>query len=182
MNKTTTLVSSLLILLLVLVAGIVRVASQPVAPTPLEHQQQMKARELQQRFQQAVVMLHAREYEHAVAALHRVLELAPKLPEAHVNMGYALLGAEQPDAARGFFEAAIELNARQANAYYGLALADEARGDYERALGGMRTFLHLSREDDPFRPRARSALWEWEQKLGRIPASPGAAASAPVRP
>lgn len=168
MNKpNTTLIGAFLIVLLALVAGLVKWASAPDPVTRLDHQRQMQQRELQQRFQQAAMMLHAKEFDHAVTALHRVLELAPRLPEAHVNMGYALMGLDQPEAARGFFNAAIELNPRQANAYYGLAIADEARGDYESALGGMRTFLHFARPDDPFAIRARSAIWEWEGKLGR---------------
>jgi tetratricopeptide (TPR) repeat protein len=181
MEKSTTLVATFLIGALALVAGIVRTASEPATVSRAEHQQQMTDRELQQRFQQAVVMLHAKQYDNAVTALHRVLELAPRMPEAHVNMGYALLGLEQPDAAGGFFQAAIELNPRQANAYYGLAEAAEARGDYESALGAMRTFLHLSKADDPFRTKARSALWEWEEKLGRHAAAAAPTAPAPSR-
>lgn len=168
MNKPNlTLLASLLILALALLAGLVRWASEPATVGRLEHQRQMQQREVQQRFEQAVVMLHARQYDHAVTALHRVLEIAPRMPEAHVNMGYALLGLQQPEAARGFFNAAIELNPRQANAYYGLALTEEARQDYEGALGAMRTFLHFAQADDPFRTKARSALWEWEGRLGR---------------
>jgi Flp pilus assembly protein TadD len=141
-------------------------------PTPehvsrLEHQRQMQQAEVRQRFDQAVVMLHARQYEHAVTALHRVIELAPAMPEAQVNMGYALLGLERADAARVSFLAAIDLRPSQANAYYGLAMADEQRQDYESALGGMRSYLHLAPANDPHRVRARSALWEWEEKLGR---------------
>jgi len=168
MNKPNlTLIATLLILALALLAGLVKWAGEPATVGRLEHQRQMQQREIQQRFEQAVVMLHARQYDHAVTALHRVLAIAPRMPEAHVNMGYALLGLEQPDAARGFFNAAIELNPRQANAYYGLALTEEARQDYEGALGAMRTFLHFAPADDPFRTKARSALWEWEGKLGR---------------
>ncbi len=134
----------------------------------LEHQRDKTQAELQVRFEQAVVMLHARQYEHAITALHRVLELAPRLPEAHVNMGFALLGQQQAAAAEGFFRAAIELRPQQANAYYGLAMAAELRGDYETALGGMRSYLHLARAaDEPMRAKARAALWEWEEKLGR---------------
>jgi tetratricopeptide (TPR) repeat protein len=101
--------------------------------------------------------------------LHRVLQLAPRMPEAHVNMGYALLGLKQADAARSFFTSAIELRPQQANAYYGLALVEEMRHDYELALGAMRSYLHLSPADDQYRVKARAALWEWEQKLGRLP-------------
>jgi Flp pilus assembly protein TadD len=166
-----------LVTMLALIAG-----AAPTLPAPvsrIEHQRQMQQTELRQRFDQAVVMLHAHQYDHAITALHRVLELAPALPEAQVNMGYALLGLDQADAARGFFLAAIELRPQQANAYYGLAMADEMRQDYESALGGMRSYLHLSAADDPHRVRARSALWEWEEKLGR---HAGAAAPAANRP
>ena len=134
--------------------------------------------EVDERFTQAVVMLHAKQYEPAVAALHRVLELAPRMPEAHVNMGFALLGMGRPQAAGDFFRSAIELRSSQANAYYGLALAAEAQGDLPSALGAMRSYLHLSVADDPYRAKARSALWEWEQELGRHGSPSGAAPAA----
>ncbi|HEX6361664.1 MAG TPA: tetratricopeptide repeat protein [Albitalea sp.] len=140
-----------------------------VAASRLAHQRQMQDAEVKQRFEQAVVMLHAKQYDHAVTALHRVLELSPQMPEAMVNMGFALLGLERPHDARGFFLAAIELRPAQANAYYGLALAEEKRGDLPAALGSMRSYLHLSKADDPYRTKARSALWEWEEQLGRRP-------------
>lgn len=157
----------ILVALLLLAAGIVRLAAAPPTVSRLEHQELMRAAELQQRFGQAVVMLHAKRYDEAVTALHRVLELAPRLPEAHVNMGYALIGLAQHDAARGFFEAAVALQPRQANAYYGLALVAEQQQDWEAALGAMRTYLHFAPVGDPYAARARAALWEWEGKLGR---------------
>ena len=181
MNKpNTTLIGTFLIVALALLAGLVKWAAEPATVSRLDHQQQMQEREIRQRFEQAVVMLHARQYDHAITALHRVLEIAPRMPEAHVNMGYALMGLDKPEAARGFFNAAIELNPRQANAYYGLALTEEARQDYAGALGAMRTYLHFARADDPYRNQARAALWEWEEKLGRHPSA--AAAAAPAAP
>jgi tetratricopeptide (TPR) repeat protein len=119
--------------------------------------------EITQRFNQAVVMLHARQYEHAATALQRVLVLAPQLPEAHVNMGYALLGLKRPDLARGHFDRATVLRPDQANAYYGLALAWDATGDRAMATGAMRSYLHLARHESPEHlARARAALWEWD--------------------
>ena len=124
--------------------------------------------ELQRRFDEAVVLLHARQHQAAVGALQRVIELAPRLPEAHVNMGYALLGLQQPQAARRAFETAIDLRADQANAYYGLALSHEAGQDLELALGAMRSYLHLARhEDEAHLARARAALWEWEAQIAQ---------------
>jgi hypothetical protein len=123
--------------------------------------------ETELRFQQGVVMLHAKEYDHAVTAFHRVLELSPEMPEAHVNMGYALIGLRRWAAARDFFESAIALRPDQLNAYFGLAEALEGLGDLPGAIGAMRTYVHLAAPDDPFRRKGESALWEWQDRLAR---------------
>ncbi len=139
------------------------VAASPQTP------EEKRLAEITSRFEQAVVMLHAKEYEHAATALHRVMELSPRMPEVYVNMGYAKLGQELPQEALVFFETATQLKPEQANAYWGMAVALESSGDLAGALGAMRTFLHLSPGDDDFARRARSALWEWEEALARGP-------------
>jgi len=121
-----------------------------------------------ERFQQAIGLLHAGQYEYAITALDAVLEMVPDMPEAYVNMGYAFIGLKEFGPARGAFEKAIELKVDQINAYFGLAIAFEGLGDLEAALGAMRSYIHLSPPDDPFLAKARSALWEWEGQLGRI--------------
>jgi tetratricopeptide (TPR) repeat protein len=136
-------------------------------PPAADVQAHARDAEVAQRFQQAAMMLHARQHEYAAAALHRVLQLAPRMPEAHVNMGFALLGLDNPKAARDFFLTAIELNPGQANAYYGLAVALEVLEDLPGALGAMRTYIHLSDPEEPYLPRARAALWEWEAQAAR---------------
>ncbi|NOX75554.1 MAG: tetratricopeptide repeat protein [Gammaproteobacteria bacterium] len=125
-------------------------------------------KQVAERFQQAVALMHAKRYDYAITALDAVLTLAPNLPEAYVNMGYAFLGLEEFGPARGAFEKALSMKLDQVNAYYGLAVAFEAKGDYEAALGAMRSYIHLSKPDDPFLAKARSALWEWEAQLGRV--------------
>ena len=151
------------------------------------HVREKRAEETDARFRQAVAMLHAKQYAHAATALHRVLQIAPRLPEAHVNMGFAMLGLRRYGVARDFFRTALELRPTQANAYYGLAMAQEGLGDLESGLGAMRSFLHFSPANDPYRTRARAALWEWEQALARhrepFAGAPGAhgAANAPRR-
>ena len=129
------------------------------------HAQEMRNDEIAQRFQQGVLMLHAKHYEEAATVLHRVLELAPKMPEAHVNMGFVLLAQGHTEAARDFFETAIDLRPRQANAYYGLAVSLERACDLAGAMGAMRTYIHLGKLDDPYLRKARAALWEWETAL-----------------
>lgn len=150
-----------LITLLAVLLGGFAISSRDTAPTAVTAPQTDEAR---RRFDQAVVMLHAKQYDHAVTALHRVLVLAPQMPEAHVNMGFAMLGLKRTTEARDFFDGATALRPEQANAYYGLALAHEAAGDLASATGAMRTYLHLARnERSEHLARARAALWEWEQ-------------------
>ena len=110
-------------------------------------------------------MLQARDYNGAVTGFQRVLELAPDLPEAHVDMGYALLGLGRAKEALDSFDGATALRPDQANAYYGMALAYEASGDLATATGAMRSYLHLARnESEAHLRRARAALWEWEAR------------------
>lgn len=118
--------------------------------------------EVHQRFQQGVMMLHAKQHEYALTAFNRVIELVPDMPEAHVNMGFALLGLQRFDTARQFFEGAIALRTNQLNAYYGLAMALEGLRDMPGAIGAMRTYAHLAQPDDPFLRKAEAALWEWQ--------------------
>jgi len=129
------------------------------------HAQAKTEGEVKQRFAQGVLMLHAKQYEHALTAFHRVLQLAPEMPEAHVNMGYTMMGLARYNVARDFFESAIALRANQLNAYYGLAEALEAMNDLPGAIGAMRTYIHLASENDKFKHKAESAVWEWEAKI-----------------
>lgn len=169
-------VGVLLTLLLVLVGGFwidqapVDSAAAPAMPPP-------QAAELTQRFEQAVLMLHAKQYVQAATAWQRVLVLAPELPEANVNMGYALLGLQRHQEALAYFDHAISLRPAQANAYYGLALAWEAAGDRPLAIGAMRSYLHLARQENPAHlSRARAALWEWQAAAAADAAADGSTA------
>lgn len=181
-SSTTTSFISLL-LVLGMVAMLVGVTHNPIFVPPLPapqveidpakdpkgHSQQARMAQIKTRFEQAVVMLHAKEYEHAITALQRVLQLSPNLVDAHVNMGYALLGLERYQEAAGFFDKATTLRPYQANAYWGLGISLEQQGDLQGALGAMRTYVHLSPPEDPYVRKARAAMWEWEGSMARGP-------------
>lgn len=132
---------------------------------PKGHQQQARKAELDSRFEQAVAMLHANQFDYAIKALHRVLELAPRMPEAHVNMGYALIGLNQYKSAGDFFKTAIDIKPMQINAYYGLALAYEGQDKLRLALSAMESYIHLADKDDPYLSRAKAASWEWNERI-----------------
>lgn len=129
------------------------------------HVAEKRKAEIELRFAQGVVMLHSKEYEHALAAFHRVIELAPQMPEAYVNTGFALLGLGKHAAARDFFDEATTLRRDQINGYYGLALALEGLNDTFGAMQAMETYLHRAAKDDPYRRKAEAAVWEWRAKL-----------------
>jgi tetratricopeptide (TPR) repeat protein len=137
-------------------------APQPLGTNAVETTRPERLAEIDARFRQGVAMLQAGQNEYAVVAFHRVLKLAPKLPDAHVNLGYALLDLKRYQAAHDFFLSAIELKPNQINAYYGLALALEHLGDLPGAIGAMRSYVHLAPANAPQVRKARSALWEWE--------------------
>ncbi|MCU0941825.1 MAG: tetratricopeptide repeat protein, partial [Hydrogenophaga sp.] len=101
-------------------------ARLPAPHGPAESAAEAGARTLQQQFDEAVMLLHGRRYAAAEAALRQVLALAPGLPEAHVNLGFSLLGLHRTADARRAFETAINLRPEQANAYFGLALSHES--------------------------------------------------------
>lgn len=123
---------------------------------------QARQQEIRQRFDEAARRLQAGDYAPAAKALTRVLLLAPRMPEAHANLGFALLGLSEPGAARVSFETAIALRPQFANAYYGLALAHEALGERPEAIGAMRAYVHLAPPQAPHVRKARAALWEWQ--------------------
>jgi Flp pilus assembly protein TadD len=120
-----------------------------------------------------------RTHAAALARFHEVLLVAPTLPEAHVNAGFALLGLGRHRAARDAFVGAIELREMQANAYWGLAVALEALGDIAGARGAMRTFVHLAPPGVEQVRRARAALWEWEREP-RFPRARDGSSAAPI--
>jgi len=127
---------------------------------------------IKQRFDQAVALMHAKQYEYAITALNEIVGIQPDMPEVYVNLGYAYLGLKNFPSSQNAFAKAIDLKPDQANAYYGLAIAFEGNNDLEPALGAMRSFIHLSDPNGKFVAKARSAIWEWEQRLGRNPEAP----------
>jgi len=124
------------------------------------------AQRAHQSFQQAVAMLQAGEFDYAVTALHNVLAIYPTLPEAHVNMGFALLGLDNPEAAADFFDTASTLRPSLHNAYYGLGLAERENGNDKAALAAMQAYAHLAAENDRHLPQAQEIIWELQAETG----------------
>lgn len=137
-----------------------------LSPVAVHAERQLKA-EMDLRFRQGVIMLHAKQYEHAMTAFHRVLQLEPDLPEAHVNLGFALLGLGKFAEARDFFAGALGLHPGQTNAHYGMALAMDGLGERHEAVEAMHRYVSFAAADDPYRQKAEAVLAGWREDLRR---------------
>lgn len=129
-----------------------------------------KAEETKKILKETREKIRAKRYDEAIAFLHAAREQVQHDPRSYMTMARALEGKGDYDTARDFYAAAVDKDPYLADAYFGYATASEALGDLEAAIGGMRNFLHVQPNPDPGRlkiAQARSAIWEWESKLGR---------------
>jgi len=131
---------------------------------PNGHSKQQIELQTQQQFFDGAKLLQIGHYQQAITAFHKVLTQYPDLPEAHINLGFAMLGLGELIKAVKSFNYALELNPEAANAYYGLALVAEKEQEYEIALGAMRTYIHL-RQDDRYIAKARAAIEFWQAEI-----------------
>lgn len=123
----------------------------------------------------AARQLAAGQFDRAIAALNAAHAILKDEPRAFLLLGRALEGRQDYATARDFYTAALERAPFMPDAYWGVATTSEALGDLEAALGAMRSYLHVEPDKDPERlkiAQARSALWEWEARLGRGPWGP----------
>ncbi len=158
------------------------VLSAKAQPTGIEQEPNAEAKNsavgsgtLEQALKQADALIAEKKYDDAIRTINRVRPLAGSSAQAYRLVGRALMGRGDHATARDFFAKAIDLNPTFAQAYFDHASASEGLGDLESAIGGMRSFLHIVKNPDPFRlqvAQARSAIWEWEAKLGRGPWGP----------
>lgn len=149
----------------------------PIDPRtdPQGHVRQARVAQAAKLLAEGAAMIEAKRYDAAIELINRAGPLAADDPRAYLQMGRALQGKGDHAGARFYYERAIDLDPRFADAYFGYAEASDGMGDLESALGGMRSFLHVVDNPDPYRlkvAQARSAIWEWESQLGRGPWGP----------
>lgn len=124
---------------------------------------------------QARNQIRARQFDQALFTLNDARPLLKGIAEAYMLIGQALEGKKDYAAARDFYNASLDRAPWLSEAHWGFATSSEALGDLESALAGMRSYLHTEKDLDPMRLKinqARSAIWEWEAKLGRGPWGP----------
>lgn len=115
------------------------------------------------------------QFDEAITTLNTSRTMLKDSAQAYFMIGQALEGKKDFGTARDFYLAALDRDRSMPDAYWGVATTSEALDDLEAALGAMRSYLHAEPDKDPERLRiaqARSAIWEWESKLGRGPWGP----------
>jgi tetratricopeptide (TPR) repeat protein len=116
-------------------------------------------------FNDGVAYMRAGKLHEAIIVFETARKRQPKIPEVPVNLGYAHLAAKNYPAALANFEQALTIAPRQVNAYYGLAIALQGKGELEAAISAMNTYRHFQKEESPYTRKADAALWEWEEEL-----------------
>lgn len=145
-------------------------AVPPEAPREEPEPRDPEAAQAHKAMKNAEAQIRAKKYDDAIRELHASHATLKTNPKAYLLMGRALEGKKDYETARDFYAAAIDRDVLLADAYFGFATASESLGDLEAAVGGMRNFLHVQPDADFNKlkiAQARSAIWEWEAKLGR---------------
>lgn len=103
-------------------------------------------------YERAVRLLEQERYEPGIALLLKVIERAPVVTEAHINLGVAYARSGNPDSAETSLKKALELNPRHPVAWNELGLVQrhkgqfaEARASYEAALEQFPDFHYAHR-------------------------------------
>lgn len=120
-------------------------------------------------------LLKKQQYDEAIKLLEQARPQLQRYAQAYLLLGKALEGRRDYAVARDFYVAALDRDPYLSDAYWGVATSSERLGELDSAIGAMRSYLHTESDPDPQRLRinqARSAIWEWESKLGRGPWGP----------
>jgi serine/threonine protein kinase/tetratricopeptide (TPR) repeat protein len=89
-------------------------------------------------------------HDDAVAALERAVELDPRSPLMHGDLGWWLYGARRFDRAIDEAQIAIALDADQPESYWLLAAVYSQKGEFEAALSEFARYEHLYGESVPW--------------------------------
>ncbi len=132
--------------------------------------------------QLGVMLMSARRYEAAAEAIGHASELTPGSAQRMARYGEALVFAAQGAVgatARGVFDSALSIDARDPRARFYLGMADYQAGWRQAALERWRALDAESPADAQWREPLRAQIARLAQELGEAPKPRGAEAPGP---
>ena len=98
-------------------------------------------------YKQGVALNNEGDYDGAVRAYRKALELAPDVPMIHYSLGIALYNKDDLDGAVGAYRDALELDPEDPAAHANLGIALAEKGDLDGALTSLREAIRLDPDD-----------------------------------
>ncbi|MFQ5900584.1 MAG: tetratricopeptide repeat protein [Thermodesulfobacteriota bacterium] len=98
------------------------------------------------------------DYDRAIEEYKKALEYDPDVAEIHSNMAFAYMDTKEFEKSIVEQRKAIELNPYLVNAYYGLALVLEKKGDTTGALKNWEKYLEMAPPNTVWWNKAKEKL------------------------
>ncbi len=117
-----------------------------------------KSEEIKKHFNSGVRFSQRGDFDKAIEEYSKALEINSGIAEIHSNLGFAYLDGGKTDLSISSQKKALELDANLNNAYYGLALALERKGDIEGARKNWEQYLESAPKDTRWWNKAKVKL------------------------
>jgi len=89
-----------------------------------------------------------KEYDKAIKAYQKAIEINPKKDEAYYNMGIAYGAKKEYDQAITFYQKAIALNPKDDDAYNNIGIAYGAKKEYDKAIEAYQKAIEINPKKD----------------------------------